>query len=63
MHYVMNATVKMERNGSDVPAAAGFTKSVYKTFTLMVTIKSDFVYSVTTNSHYNFLPFFLVVCK
>ena len=44
-------------------AAAGFTKSVYKTFTLMETVKSDFVYSVTTNSHHNFLPFFLIVCK
>ena len=28
VHFVMNATVKMERNGSDVPAAAGFTESV-----------------------------------
>ena len=29
---VMNATVRMERNGSDVPEAAGCRKSVWKSF-------------------------------
>ena len=28
VHFVMNATVKMERNGSDVPAVAGLLKIV-----------------------------------
>ena len=53
MYFVMYATVKMERNGSDVTAAAGFMKSVYKTFSLMVTVKCNIVHSLSTNSrHY-----------
>ena len=36
-------------------AAAGLLKIMYKTFSLTMTVKSDFVHSVATNSHHNFL--------
>ena len=39
-----------------VPAAACYTKRVWKTFTLIMMAKSDFVHSVATNSTILFIP-------
>ena len=52
MLFVLEVTVKMEQNGSDVPVATGYMNIAWKKCFLMIVMKNDFV--LTNFSHHNF---------